>query len=196
MSSEVAIDDDRCRLLVELPAAVDRPLRETLRRLTERDRLGGIVVGRSTADVRDIASSLSVALLSRDMADADIADGLMQPFATAGRATSAAELIRIAEVGTSRHAAMEAGENGADVVLFAATDGDAPDVALDCVRWWRQLFVLPVAVAAEPTSATELAGAGADFLLIAGQTIGSAEVADRILAELDRTVPEPPLLTG
>lgn len=63
----------------------------------------------------------------------------------------------------SRHAAMEAGEQGADYVAFGP--GRAPEVA-ELTAWWSELSTLPVVIegATDEVSARRVMEAGADFL--------------------------------
>ena len=70
------------------------------------------------------------------------------------------------DCGLSRHAAMVAGEAGADYVLFGSLDLAPPGAVTDLVTWWRELFVLPCAAAGRysPESACAMATAGADFI--------------------------------
>ncbi len=70
------------------------------------------------------------------------------------------------DCGLSRHAAMVAGEAGADYVLFGSLDLAPPGAVTDLVAWWRELFVLPCAAAGRysPETAAAMADAGADFL--------------------------------
>jgi thiamine-phosphate pyrophosphorylase len=105
--------------------------------------------------------------------------------APAREAMGAAALIG-AECGSSRHAAMIAGEAGADYVLFRAGDRDASLVEL--CRWWSELFVLPCAAAPEDgeEGVAPLVAAGVD--LIAARELvwdhpDGVEVAARRLAE-------------
>jgi thiamine-phosphate pyrophosphorylase len=64
--------------------------------------------------------------------------------------------------GNSRHAAMEAGEAGAD---YISLEGD-----LDLVRWWAEVMVVPVVVelARDLSRAGDFIAAGADFLCLDG----------------------------
>jgi thiamine-phosphate pyrophosphorylase len=72
--------------------------------------------------------------------------------------------------GLSRHAAMVAGDAGADYVMFGPldqepeTDGDVAEL----VAWWCDLFVLPCAAAGRlaPELALSLVHAGADLLAV------------------------------
>jgi thiamine-phosphate pyrophosphorylase len=77
----------------------------------------------------------------------------------------------------SRHAAMVAGEAGADYVQFGSLDLAPPGAVIDLVAWWHELFVLPCAAAGRfsPATARTLAEAGADFL--------ATPEADALLAE-------------
>jgi len=90
------------------------------------------------------------------------------------------EGILVADVATSRHAAMEAGEAGADAVLFT---GEAAAVR-DCVAWWSELFVLPVAAPAALDEPEALVAAGADFLVVEATRL--IETAAPVTALLDR----------
>lgn len=68
----------------------------------------------------------------------------------------------------TRHDAMEAGEAGADYVLFGRwrEGGTDPAFARERVAWWAALFEVPcVGVAAGPDEIAPLAEAAADFIL-------------------------------
>jgi thiamine-phosphate pyrophosphorylase len=75
--------------------------------------------------------------------------------------------------GLSRHAAMVAGEAGADYVLFGALDVDPSPEVEGLVGWWSELFVLPCAAAGRysPDTARAMAACGADFLATHDATI-------------------------
>jgi thiamine-phosphate pyrophosphorylase len=71
----------------------------------------------------------------------------------------------------TRHEAMEAGEAGADYVMFGEPDaaGRCPsfDAVVDRVEWWAEVFEIPcVAYAARLEEIPALAGAGADFVAV------------------------------
>src|SRR5277367_4907683 len=71
----------------------------------------------------------------------------------------------------TRHDAMEAGEAGADYVMFGDPDeaGHRPsfDAILDRVGWWAEVFEVPcVAYAAKFDEIDALASAGADFVAL------------------------------
>lgn len=82
-----------------------------------------------------------------------------------------------ASCGLSRHAAMVAGEAGADYVLFGRLGVRLDPVAERIealVAWWAELFYVPCAVAlgATPGTAGRFVEAGADFLV---PTLGAGE---------------------
>src|SRR5262249_25612705 len=71
----------------------------------------------------------------------------------------------------TRHEAMEAGEAGADYVMFGEPDaaGHRPsfEAVVDRVEWWAEVFEIPcVAYAARLEEIPTLAGAGADFVAV------------------------------
>jgi thiamine-phosphate pyrophosphorylase len=71
-----------------------------------------------------------------------------------------------ASCGRSRHAAMLAGEDGADYIAFG--EGGRPPVPplLELIAWWSELFVLPCLAegAFDGGSLASVARAGADFV--------------------------------
>src|SRR6476646_8602229 len=80
---------------------------------------------------------------------------------------------RIAGVGglATRHDSMNAGELGADYVLFGEPDanGQRPsrEAIAERLRWWEELFEPPcVGFAVSREEAGEFAAAGADFVLV------------------------------
>jgi len=88
--------------------------------------------------------------------------------ASVRRALGAGRLLGAA-CGVSRHAAMVAGDEGADYVLLGSVGGPTdPAELLELVGWWSELFVLPCAVPSDgdPRAAGLLVEAGADFLVL------------------------------
>ncbi len=96
------------------------------------------------------------------------ADGLHlsggEPAVARLRETIGPEAIVGVACGVSRHAAMLAGEAGADYVAF---EGDEAEVK-DLLSWWQALMTLPCVALGGVTleNAAELARAGADFLAL------------------------------
>jgi thiamine-phosphate pyrophosphorylase len=71
----------------------------------------------------------------------------------------------------TRHDAMQAGEAGADYVMFGEPDGAGHrpsfESVVDRVEWWAEVFEIPcVAYAARLEEIPALAGAGADFVAV------------------------------
>lgn len=92
-----------------------------------------------------------------------------------------------ASCGRSRHAAMVAGEAGADYVMVGDLDRpvESEEELLDLAAWWDELFVIPCAVAgrATPAQAAAFARAGAGFVAVpfAGSDVPALVAALRAL---------------
>lgn len=91
----------------------------------------------------------------------------------------------------SRHDTMEAGEAGADYVLFGDLDGSGEITPVaDLVNWWAEVFEVPcVGVATTLEDARELATAGADFIALAALPSGTDGTT--LIAAVDRMLTEP-----
>lgn len=90
----------------------------------------------------------------------------------AARAALGKERILGVSCGVSRHAAMEAGEQGADYVAFGdPARRPGPEVD-ELLGWWSELFVLPCVAEGAITveDCTRLARAGADMVAV-GQDV-------------------------
>jgi thiamine-phosphate pyrophosphorylase len=61
----------------------------------------------------------------------------------AARQALGAERILGAACGASRHAAMVAGDAGADYIAFGDPEGPLSDALGELIGWWSELFVLP-----------------------------------------------------
>jgi thiamine-phosphate pyrophosphorylase len=83
----------------------------------------------------------------------------------------------------SRHKAMEAGERGADYVVFPADDDEL-------VTWWTTIFQVPcVALADGPGDATMAAiGRGAEFIALDGTGWADADEAVAAVSTLSRQI--------
>ena len=102
---------------------------------------------------------------------------------------------RIAGVGglPTRHESMEAGELGADYVLFGEPDtkGQRPstEAIAERLQWWAELFEPPcVGFAASREEAFEFAAAGADFVLVGDLIWNDERGAAAALAEVEQTI--------
>lgn len=177
----VEVTDASCRLLVMCPDGLDpAPILEIA-------AVAGVVLPGEpdtdrVADVR--AAGRAAFLVDRpDRVRAVGADGVLlerpAEVAAARCLLDRDELIG-AVVGSTRHDAMVAGEDGADYVLFG-TPGKAPADGIENlaahVTWWTGIAVLPCVVAGRftPDDVRRLAAAGADFLL--PDVDGAAELA-------------------
>lgn len=96
----------------------------------------------------------------------------------AARSRLGADAILGVACGDSRHAAMEAGETGADYVSLA------PD--LELVRWWAEMMVVPVVVELGESldQAADFIAAGAEFIAL-GEALwhnpaGAAAIARQV----------------
>lgn len=141
-----------------------------------------VVDAAALAAWRPVARRHAVALLVRDEVIGDV-DGvhLASPAeVAAARTRLGPDRIVGAACGLSRHAAMVAGEAGADYVMFGDLDRpfDATDELLELVAWWNELFVLPCAAAAgtlDEGASRTLVAAGADLLAVREPTAGLVE---------------------
>lgn len=113
-------------------------------------------------------------LVESDLVEASGCDGLHvdaeadgKAFASLRRRLGEGRILG-AGCGASRHAAMLAGEAGADYVAFGGLEaGSAADPAL--VAWWADCMTPPVVAlgAGTPEEVAALAAAGADFIALA-----------------------------
>ena len=141
----------------------------------------------------------NIAFLLQDRADLAVkigADGAHLSSAQALR--NAVPILKpklIAGAGglVTRDDAMSAGELGADYVMFGEPDaaGKSPsfEAIVERVAWWAEIFEIPcVAFAETADQAEELAGTGADFILL-----GAAVWSDpqRVIAEAAARISAP-----
>lgn len=106
------------------------------------------------------------------------------------KSLSALKPARIAGAGglATRHDAMEAGEMGADYVLFGDLDGPF-EATLDAVEWWAELFEVPcVGIATSLEEAEALAEAGAEFVALSGPAL-TGEMIAAVSARLAEATP-------
>jgi len=149
--------------------------------------------GGETARLRALAApaqAAGVAFLLEGRADlvaSVAADGAhLSGLATLRSALPALKPDNIAGAGglPSRHDAMEAGEAGADYVLFGGEGASFPQTE-EMIAWWAEVFEVPcVGVARDADEALALAKAGADFIALAGPWIAGAD-GPQIIAGID-----------
>lgn len=163
------IEDDRLRLIIPLPRGFDPA---PLAFLAEGDRLAGLVLPpeEDASAARAFGAAHGVAVFVRDdVHAARRLDGLLltkpADVADARRMLGDGQVIG-ALCGVDRHEAMEAGEAGADWILFGRADLD-PDRAIEAAAWWTELFVLPCGVTGliEPVHMDALVAAKISFAL-------------------------------
>ncbi|MFG1418724.1 thiamine phosphate synthase [Xanthobacter sp. V0B-10] len=170
----------RARLMLILSS--DLPPEEAAARVAAGD-VAAVVVRHNgkapdAARLRALAAPLQeqgCAVLVEDLPDL-VADAGLDGLHAGDAAMLAASLGRLKPSGIvgaggieGRHAAMEAGESGADYVMFGPIAGSGADFAHTCalVEWWSELFEVPcAAVASSDTEVMELARAGADFIAL------------------------------
>lgn len=174
------------RLFLITPPVADaarfRPLIEAA--LLEADvacvllRTAGRDAGEAKALVRDLAPIIqargAALLIENDarLAARVDADGVHMIGAgpSLGEALTALQPRKIVGVGglRTRDAAMQAGEAGADYVMFGGPDDASPhQEVLDRVSWWAEIFNVPcVAYARSPDVAIDFVEAGAEFIAL------------------------------
>ncbi len=122
-------------------------------------------------DLRGVAETSGVAFIVEDDVDLALqvaADGVQlsdsSQVGNARERLSGDHLVG-ASAGHSRHAAMTAGEHGADYVTFGDQTGAFDDEIVELVQWWRSTTVLPcLAYAANAEEVTRLADVSTDFI--------------------------------
>jgi len=99
---------------------------------------------------------------------------------------------RIVGVGglLGRDDAMEAGEAGADYLMFGGPDeATAHDVIAERAAWWAEIFNVPcVAYAREPALAGELAATGAEFVALCEGLWDQPETIAATIASVSRAL--------
>lgn len=169
------IIDEPASLLAELPALLaSADVAAVLVRLKETDQRTMISRIKALAPIVQSAGAALLVdghpeLVARGGADgAHLAD-----IAALGEAMPSLKPDRIAGVGglETRHESMDAGEMGADYVLFGEPDakGQRPSSQAIAERldWWAELFEPPcVGFAMSFEEAHDFAASGADFVLV------------------------------
>ncbi|HET6377526.1 MAG TPA: thiamine phosphate synthase [Methylocella sp.] len=103
-------------------------------------------------------------------------EGSPDELAAALRALKPGRIVGAGGIRT-RHAAMEAGEAGADYVMLGSETRPLEETAA-LVSWWAELFNVPcVAYAANLQAAKRLAAAGADFIALGKAYFGDPQSA-------------------
>jgi thiamine-phosphate pyrophosphorylase len=167
--------DDPAALLAELPGLLaSADVAAVLLRLKETDQRGMISRVKALAPVVQNAGAALLVDGHPDIVARGGADGAhLSGIAALEEAIPSLKPDRIAGVGglATRHDSMNAGEMGADYVLFGEPDanGQRPSAQAIAERldWWAELFEPPcVGFAASLQEAHDFAASGADFVLV------------------------------
>lgn len=174
-------------VLITPPLAEPAALQPMLGAALAAGDIAAVVMPLATADERTrinrvkaiapLVQQHDAALLLADAADIVAragADGAHVSFIPALReAREALKKERIVGISglTTRHDAMEAGEAGADYLMFGAPKPDGwrlpPEQVQERVNWWAELFETPcVGYAGSLEEVTPLVEAGADFIAL------------------------------
>lgn len=101
-----------------------------------------------------------------------------------------ADAIVGAAAGASRHAAIEAGEAGADYVSFGFFDPEPQPPEAELLTWWQEMMELPAVAMGGITleNAVALAEAGADFLALRNAVWNDPQGAAKALKAFARAL--------
>ena len=210
MSNKTAPPRPAPRLYLATPVLADPgPLAAQLPGLLAQADVAAVLVRLKETDPRSMISvikalapaiqSAGAALLldgHADLVARSGADGAhLNGIAALDEALPTLKPDRIAGVGAlaTRHDSMNAGERGADYVLFGEPDAHGRRPALDAIAerlgWWAELFEPPcIGYAMTREEATEFVAAGADFILADGLVWQDARGPAAALAELGAAI--------
>jgi thiamine-phosphate pyrophosphorylase len=185
------------------------PLIASLPRLLAGADVAAVLVRLKPTDQRTMISRVkALASAVQDSGAALLLDGHVELVARAGadgahltgirameEALPSLKPDRIAGVGglATRHDAMEAGEAGADYVLFGEPDArgqrPSPEAIAERLQWWAELFEPPcVGYAASRDEAYAFAAAGADFVLAGDFIWADPRGAAAALTEVEQAI--------
>ncbi len=198
---------DRCRLLLVVTAQENQP--DLVKRITDvlaggdmaalivaspdgyqQSQLEELVRACHTHDVpimlaEDLALTERLdadgVVISGDLARLDVACARFLPHKMVGFANP-----------RSRHKALEAGDLGADFILFGSLGGDTHPVAhpknLDLAQWWSQLMEIPCAVMGgnEIGNVVEAAAHGAEFVALGRAVFDDERAPGQLVGEANR----------
>ena len=189
--------DDPASLLAELPALLAAAdVAAVLLRLKDTDQRTMISCIKALAPPVQKAGAALLVEGHAELVARGGADGAHLPgIAALKEALPSLKPDRIAGVGglTTRHHSMDAGEIGADYVLFGEPDakGQRPSSQAIAERldWWAELFEPPcVGFAMSLEEAHDFAAAGADFVLVGEFIWADPRGAKAALAESDAAI--------
>lgn len=189
--------DDPAELIAELPgllAAAD--VAAVLVRLKETDQRSMISRVKALAPVVQKAGAALLLDGHAELVARGGADGAhLAGIAALEEALPSLKPDRIAGVGAlaTRHDSMNAGEMGADYVLFGEPDAKgqrpSPQAIAERLDWWAELFEPPcVGFAASIAEAHYFAVSGADFVLVGDVIWSDPRGAKAALVEADAAI--------
>lgn len=189
--------DDPASLLAELPALLAAAdVAAVLVRLKETDQRTMISRIKALAPIVQNAGAALLVDGHPDIVARGGADGAhLASIAALEEAMPSLKPDRIAGVGglETRHESMNAGEMGADYVLFGEPDakGQRPSSQAIAERldWWAELFEPPcVGFATSFEEAHDFAASGADFVLVGDLVWGDSRGPKAALIEADAAI--------
>jgi thiamine-phosphate pyrophosphorylase len=189
--------DDPASLLAELPALLAAAdVAAVLVRLKETDQRTMISRIKALAPIVQNAGAALLVDGHPEIVARGGADGAHLPgIAALKEALPSLKPDRIAGVGglTTRHHSMDAGEMGADYLLFGEPDanGQRPSAQAIAERldWWAELFEPPcVGFAMSFEEAHDFAASGADFVLVGDLVWADSRGPKAALIEADAAI--------
>jgi thiamine-phosphate pyrophosphorylase len=189
--------DDPASLLAELPALLAAAdVAAVLVRLKETDQRTMISRIKALAPIVQNAGAALLVDGHPEIVARGGADGAHLPgIAALKEAMPSLKPDRIAGVGglTTRHHSMDAGEMGADYLLFGEPDanGQRPSAQAIAERldWWAELFEPPcVGFAMSFEEAHDFAASGADFVLVGDLVWADSRGPKAALIEADAAI--------
>lgn len=189
--------DDPASLLAELPALLGAAdVAAVLVRLKETDQRTMISRIKALAPIVQNAGAALLVDGHPEIVARGGADGAHLPgIAALKEAMPSLKPDRIAGVGglTTRHHSMDAGELGADYLLFGEPDanGQRPSTQAIAERldWWAELFEPPcVGFAVTFEEAHDFAASGADFVLVGDLVWADSRGPKAALMEADAAI--------
>ncbi|MEH2489203.1 thiamine phosphate synthase [Bradyrhizobium sp. AZCC 2230] len=189
--------DDPASLLAELPALLGAAdVAAVLVRLQETDQRTMISRIKALAPIVQNAGAALLVDGHAELVARGGADGAHLPgIAALKEAMPSLKPDRIAGVGglTTRHHSMDAGEMGADYLLFGEPDanGERPSAQAIAERldWWAELFEPPcVGFATSFEEAHDFAASGADFVLVGDLVWADSRGPKAALIEADAAI--------
>jgi thiamine-phosphate pyrophosphorylase len=195
----------QCRLYLQVPALITARHESQISRALAATSTACVLLCNNGKDAQevpadrliDVIQGAGIACLMDDIERAERlgADGVhiaadLETYARA-RAVLGESANIGAGCGSSRHAAMQLAEAGADYVAFGPEDGsvDAIDQYAELIVWWSEVFVVPCVAwnVDSPSNAEVFARAGADFVA-PSRTIWQDDNAATIIAEIDGAI--------